>query len=291
MQKRRWPLILFVSFMFFLSVLFFLAGLGLMFSDDGLEGRGDVAVVDVEGEIFQPRPLIRQLEKIAEREDIQAVVVRVDSPGGTVSASQELYRALVRLREAKKVVVSMGTVAASGGYYVACGANKIVANEGTITGSIGVRMNHVNFEKLFDWLRVEPRVLKSGRYKDIASPFRSLGKEEEQYLTGILKQLHEQFKRVVARERNLGDLEVEQITQGQIFSGEEAQSLGLVDALGSIQDAIDLAGDLAGVEGKPKVVYPKQESAHWMRFFMEGLAEALVSIMRSEESALAVWKM
>jgi len=293
MTKRRWPFIFFILFIV-LGFIFLLSScLALIFSDDdwGLK-RGDIAVVTLEGDIYDPHPFIRQLEKLSKRDDIQAVVVRIDSPGGTVSASEEIYGALINLRKKKRVVASLGTVAASGGYYVACAAEKIVANKGTITGSIGVRLNHVNLEGLFEWARVEPRILTSGRYKDLASPFRPLGAEEEKILRSLLEEMHGQFKAVVREARGFGDTEIAAVSDGRIFTGERALALGLIDEIGSLQDTIQITARLVGIEGEPKVIYPKKKSMHWMQYFINETGKSMLqAYSHLQTRSLAFWRL
>ncbi len=289
----RWLPLIIVLVLLLLAVGLISSCARLFLSGSDLtQKKGDVAVITLKGEIYNPRPLIRQLEKLAEKEDIKAIVFRINSPGGTVSASEEIHGAVARLAKKKKVVASLGTVAASGGYYVACGAEKIIANYGTITGSIGVRMSHVNVKGLLDWIRVEPRVLTSGRMKDLASPFRAMTKEEEEVLQEVLQEMHGQFKRVVGEARGLDSMQVEAIADGRIFTGEKALSLGLVDQLGSLQDAIEVAAKLGGVEGKPEVIYIKKGSSHWLQYFIDEMAQRIAAALQGiPDQSFAFWRM
>jgi protease-4 len=293
MQKRNWLLIFLVVAVFVISAGLFLSGIVMILVGTEMAPKqGDIAVVKLEGEIVDSAKFIEEIEDIAEREDIQAVVIRIDSPGGLVSPSQEMYRAIVRLRKDKKVVASMGTLAASGAYYVAVGAEKIVANEGTITGSIGVKINHINIEDLVTLARLKPRVLTTGPYKDMGSPLRPLKPEEERLFKKIIFQMHDQFKKVVAQERGLEKEKVDEIADGRVYTGQEALKLGLVDVLGSLQDAIDVAADLAKIEGKPEVVYPKKKGEHWIRYFVqESLSAVRVLMEESRREPMFLWRM
>ena len=209
-----------------------------------------------------------------------------------MSPSQEIYGALLRLREEKKVVVSMGTLAASGAYYVACAADKIVANAGTITGSIGVKINHVNMSELVRLSRVEPKVLASGPYKNMGSPLKPLSKEDEALFKKMISQMFEQFKEVVAKQRNLSADKLAIVTDGRVFTGQEALERGLVDSLGSLQDAIDVAAELAEIEGKPKVVYPEGPPEHWLRYFIhEAMATVRIGMAEAVGEPLVLWRM
>lgn len=262
----------------------------LMSGSSWMHEKGDVAVVKLTGDIFDPYPLLELLEKLEERDDVKAVVLRIDSPGGTVSASEEIYLALKRLKQKKKLVASLGTVAASGGYYVACAAEKIIANRGTITGSIGVRLEHVNVGELFQWARIEPKTLKAGRYKDLASPYRPLGAEEEQILQSVLEEMHGQFKAVVREGRGLDQATVDALADGRIFTGEKALDLKLVDQLGSLRDAIDTAAKLAEIKGRPEVIYPKPESEHWLRYLIDTLVGEITTVLTHRPAvSWALW--
>ncbi len=186
-------------------------------------------------------------------------MLRVDSPGGAVAPSQEIYAEVKRAVENKKVVTSMGAVAASGGYYVAAPSSKIMANPGTITGSIGVIMEIPNFEGLMDKVGIKTTVVKSGKYKDMASAMRELTPEERRLLQGVMDDVHEQFIQAVAEGRGMTFEDVAKLSDGRIFSGRQAKELGLVDELGSLEDAIDFTAELAGIEGEPQIVEKKKK--------------------------------
>ncbi len=220
-----------------------------------------VALVRVEGPIVSSRSTIEELRKYRDDASVKAVVLRVDSPGGAVAPSQEIYEEVGKLKETKPVVVSMGSVAASGGYYIAAPATKIYANPGTVTGSIGVIMEIPNFKGLMDKVGIKTEVIKSGKHKDLASVFRGVGREERAILQGVLDDVHDQFIRAVSEGRGIPYKRVKEIADGRIFTGRQAKDVGLVDALGNIQDAIMEAARLGGIEGEPNVISKKEKSS------------------------------
>jgi len=238
-------------------------------------GSGRVALVRIEGVLLTSDHVVDELHDYAEDSSIKAIVIRIDSPGGGVVPSQEIYNAVkYAKKEGKKVVVSMGSVAASGGYYVAAAADKIVANPGTLTGSIGVKMEFANLEKLLEKIGVQGMVVKSGEYKDIGSPFRTMTEPEKKLLQSVIDDVHSQFISAVAEGRKLPEADVRAIADGRIFTGQQALTLKLVDQMGDLSDSIQLAGSLAGIKGKPAVMekrkkmpffeYLKEESATWI---------------------------
>jgi protease-4 len=222
-----------------------------------------VALVKLEGIILDSQDVIEELKAHSKNPSIKAVVLRIDSPGGAVAPAQEIYKEITKLKIKKKVVVSMGSVAASGGYYIASPANKIVANAGTITGSIGVIMEIPNFEGLLKKIGVETQVIKSGKHKDIASVFKSMTNEERKILQAVLDDVHDQFIRAVSEGRGIEYEEVKKLADGRIFTGKKAKELGLVDVLGNLDDAIKLAGQLSGIKGEPQVVTKKEKFRVW----------------------------
>lgn len=238
-------------------------------------GADRVALVKLEGLLITAEPVVEELNDYAEDSSVKAIVLRIDSPGGGVVVSQEIYNAVKNARkEGKKVVASMGTVAASGGYYVAAAADRIVANPGTLTGSIGVKMEFANIEKLLEKIGVRGMVVKAGEYKDVGSPFREMSAQEKKLLQDVIDDVHSQFIKAVAEGRNMQESEVRAIADGRIFTGRQALDLKLVDQLGDLADSIKVAGELVGIHGKPRVIekrkkipffdYLKEESATWI---------------------------
>lgn len=245
---------------FFLIIFAVIALLSLMLTFSHKVPMGEkVALVKVTGVIIDSANVIEELKEYADDASIKAIVLRVDSPGGAVAPSQEIHEEIIKVRKNKKVVVSMGTVAASGGYYISAPADKIVANAGTLTGSIGVIMELPNFEGLMKKIGVETQIVKSGKHKDMASVFRSLTPEEKLILQTVLDDVHNQFITAVSEGRGIKFEEIKNIADGRIFTGRMAKDIGLVDELGNLQDAIMLAGKLSGIKGEPKVVSKKEE--------------------------------
>ncbi len=214
-----------------------------------------VAIVDLQGTIISSRHIVTSLQELAENRSVKAIVLRVDSPGGGVAASQEIFEEVKSIRDTvKPIVVSMGSIAASGGYYVSCGATRIVANPGTITGSIGVIAMFPNYAKLMDKLGLKMDVIKSGKYKDSGSPFRKMTEADRKYFYGVVENSYDQFLNTVARQRKLPVDKLKKFADGRVFTGQQALKLGLVDTLGSLEDAISIAAKLGGIKGKPDVV-------------------------------------
>jgi len=264
---------------FFFTVLFFIGRY-----TGGRSSRfafGDkIAIVEVKGVISQSSGVIEDLQQYLADDGVKAIVLRVDSPGGGVGPAQEIYREIMRIRSTskKKVVTSMGSVAASGGYYIACASDRIVANPGTITGSIGVIMQFSNLEELLKKIGVKGVVLKSGEHKDIGSPFREMTPEEKGIMQEVLDNVHQQFIQAVADGRKLERSKVAQIADGRILTGEQAKNLGLVDQLGNLHDTIDVTAKMVGIEGKPNVLYPKRKISIW-DLLMRDMASAIVDVL------------
>ena len=234
-----------------------------------------IALVKIEGLLLTSDASVEEIKGYAEDGSIKAIVLRIESPGGGVVASQEIFNAVRSARQAgKKVVVSLGSVAASGGYYIAAAGDRIIANPGTLTGSIGVKMEFANLEKLLEKLGVKGMVIKAGEYKDVGSPYREMTPVERQLLQAVIDDVHSQFIEAVAQGRNLPEADIRGIADGRIFTGRQALALRLVDQLGDLEDSIQAAADLAGIKGKPKVVrkekkvpfleYLKEETASWL---------------------------
>lgn len=243
-----------------------LAGLLVVFlasalwPDLDLSGGDRIALIRVEGVILDAQQTVGDLKKFGDSPSVKAIVLRIDSPGGGVVPSQEIHDAVMRVRnkQNKAVVASMGTVAASGGYYIAAATDRIMANPGTLTGSIGVIMELANLEGLLKKIGVENVVVKSGRHKDIGSPFRKMSDEDRRILQSVMDDVHTQFIEAVAEGRSLDVSDVQPLADGRIFTGRQAKEIKLVDELGNLDDAIRLAADLAGIEGEPKVVEPRK---------------------------------
>jgi protease-4 len=268
-------------------LIFFFAVLFLFGRTAGKSSRlvfGDkIAVVEIKGVIADSSGIIEQIRQFQEDDGVKAIVLRIDSPGGGVGPSQEIHREILRLKSqsGKKVVTSMGSVAASGGYYIACASDLIVANPGTITGSIGVLMEFTNIEELLKKVGIKGVVLKSGEHKDIGTPFREMTPDERKIVQDVIDNVHQQFIEAVAKGRGLDREKVVQIADGRIFTGEQAKQLGLVDEMGNLQDAIDRVAKMVGIVGKPNVLYPKRKFSLWELLARE-TASAIVEILNEK---------
>ncbi len=242
-----------------------------------LGGEG-VGVLLIEGSIDDSREAIKSLKRFANTKRIKAVVVRIDSPGGAVVPTQEIYEEIEKLRKKKPVIASLGGMATSGGYYIASAAHQIVANPGTVTGSIGVIMELANVEGLMKMLGLKGYNIKSGPHKDIGSPFKPLSPEGKAILQSLVENVHGQFVRAVARGRGkrLPVKTVRKLADGRVYSGEQAKAAGLVDVLGTMEDAIELAAKRGSIKGEPQIVYARtRKRSWWERLLFSLLSEQL----------------
>jgi len=257
--------------------------MGIKYStqDDISDAEEKVGVIEVKGYIADPQETIQDIRKYREDKSIKAIVLRIDSPGGGVGPSQEISREIQRTLQDKKVIASLGAVAASGGYYIASAASSIVANPGTITGSIGVIMGFTDIQGLLQKIGVTPVVVKSGEYKDIGSPVRTMTDSERVLLQTFSDQVHRQFITAIAEGRHLEYEKVASVADGRILTGENAHELGLVDRLGNLEDAIAWAGEMGGITGKVSAVYAKDKK----HTFIKRLAESSLHEIMSQLSA------
>ena len=265
-RRSRFRLILWVA----LGGIVLLFLINTLFPDLDFSSEERIALVRVEGVILDAQQTIGELKRYGDNPFVKAIVVRIDSPGGGVVPSQEIHDAVKRIREkqSKLVIASMGTVAASGGYYIAAATDRIVANPGTLTGSIGVIMELANVEGLMKKIGVESVVVKSGAHKDLGSPFRAMNLEDRTILQNVMDDVHSQFIEAVAAGRSLDIKTVRALADGRIFTGRQAKAAKLVDELGDLNDAIKLAADMAGLEGEPRVVEPRKRFS--IRDLIEG---------------------
>lgn len=240
---------------------------------------GTVAVIELNEPITSSQNIVRQFKRYRENVGVRAIVFRIESPGGGVAASQEIYEEVKKTRAyGKPVVVSMGSVAASGGYYVALGANKIVANPGSITGSIGVISQFMQVDGLLDKIGVTSTTIKSGKLKDAGSPFRPMNADDKKYFQEMIDDVYDQFVSAVAEERKIDKASVKKIADGRVYTGRKAYELRLIDTLGTYQDAIRLAADLAGIGTAPKIIKERKK---------EKLTDMLFGEVRNE---VARWR-
>ncbi|HET6922339.1 MAG TPA: signal peptide peptidase SppA [Anaeromyxobacteraceae bacterium] len=248
-----------------------------------------IGVVPIEGVIgvggrggVDSQQVLRTLKRYADDGDMKAIVVRIDSPGGAVAPSQEIFDELRRVAEDKVVICSMGNVAASGGLYVAMGCDRIVAAAGTLTGSIGVLSQFYNVKGLAERFSVKTETVKSGKLKDAGNPFRDMTPEDRAYWQGLVDQVYRQFVSAVAESRDLAEDEVRKFADGRVLTGEQAQQLGLIDDLGNFHDAVDLAQEQAGLKGTPRLVYPPEERVRFFEELWGDAARAVARVIRSE---------
>jgi protease-4 len=241
-----------------LFLLFVISSLLFMLLQKNIPIGDRVALIRIEGVIVDSKETIDEIREYVKDSSIKAIVMRIDSPGGAVAPAQEIYEEVKKAASKKRVLVSMGSVAASGGYYIASPATRIIANPGTLTGSIGVIMEIPNVEGLMNKLGIKTEVVKSGRHKDIASIFRGIKKEEREILQEVMDNVHEQFIKAVAEGRRMHIDDVRKIADGRVYTGEQALKLGLVDELGNLEDAIQTAAKLSGIKGEPVVVSKKE---------------------------------
>jgi protease-4 len=242
----------------------------LSYFDDGVSLGDAVAIVDIQGELFYDRWKLNEIESHRDNDNVKAVVLFINSPGGGVAASQALHRAILDLRLEKPVVAFMASVAASGGYYAACAADSIVATEGTLTGSIGVIASFLRTEELYQKLGLEVTIIKSGRYKDVGSQHREMTAAEKDYLGELLDEVYAQFVTAVSETRGISIDRMDEVAEGRLLTGEKALEVGLVDRIGSYEDAIMMAARMGGIEGEPNIVKKHRRRSVYERIFGEG---------------------
>jgi protease-4 len=266
-------IVIFLGGLFVVSVL--IAKVLMGDADVKIAEKQGVGLVEVKGMILDSRETVRQLRYFLKQDEIRAVVLRVDSPGGVVAPSQEIFEEVRKFAARKKIIVSMGSLAASGGYYISAPATLIYANPGTITASIGVILKLSNIESLMDRIGIKSHTLKTGKYKDAGSPLRRLSEDDRAMLQSVIDSTHEQFVRAVASGRRLPIEQVRRIADGRILSGQQALTLRLVDRLGTLQDAIEEAGRLSGIAGEPEVVLPPRKRVDYRDLLADG-AEGMI---------------
>jgi len=267
-RKSRVPAFFFGIFSGCLIGIIFFSFIAALITAGRTSSAGDVfsvqkvAIVPIEGEIVEARETLDLLHRYADSNTVKAIVLRINSPGGAVVPSQEIYEEIrkVEARTHKPVVASLDTVAASGGFYIASACDDIVSNPGSITGSIGVILQWMNVKDLVTWAKLKPETIYSGAMKDTGDPMKDLTPEERAYLQRMTDQLHSQFIRAVAegRKGKMSEADVERIADGRAFTGEEALALKLVDRIGNLDDAVMVAARLAHIHGRPGVIYPKR---------------------------------
>ena len=247
-------------------------------SSTNLSFSDKIGVIPINGPITDPQAIISHLIKFKKDKSIKAIILRINSPGGAVGPTQEIYLEVRRTIQNKKVIASIAGIAASGGYYIASAANKIVANPGSITGSIGVIMKFIHIENILDKIGIKFEVFKSGEFKDMGSSHRKPSEREKEIINTLIQDIQKQFVEAVADGRGLPVKKILKIADGRIFSGERAKELGLVDVLGNFQDAVELAKNMADITGEPRLVYPKKSKLELWDLIIESSVMSILKL-------------
>ncbi|MEM1347093.1 MAG: signal peptide peptidase SppA [Myxococcota bacterium] len=253
-------------------------------------GSGDnsVGVVEVSGTIMASKETVADIRKMAKDDSIKAMVIRIDSPGGAVAPSQEIFDAVRKAKEEKPLVASMGSTAASGGYYIAVGADKIYANAGTITGSIGVITQQFNASELLEFLELDVNTITTGPYKDAGSPFKEMTEQDRVYFRQLIDDIYEQFIEDVASGRDMELEAVRELADGRVYTGRQAVANKLVDELGTLQDAVDDVAKQAKIDGDVRVVYPPKEASSVLSSLLQGSIRGVAAGVEAELDPPAV---
>jgi protease-4 len=275
-----WVLIGGGAFFLFVLAVFSLVYLTLHAggSDSGLTSFGDrIGVVDLDGVILSPQPVVGQLKKFADDSSIKAIILHVNSPGGGVAASEEIYREVKRIRseKKKKIVVSIETVGASGAYYVASGCDKIYADSGSIVGSIGVIAQWVNYGDLLKWAKLKDVVIKTGEFKDTGNPSRDLTPNEQVYMQALIDNMFGQFVQAVADGRGMKVEDVKSIANGKVWTGQQAMSMKLIDGVGDFETAVSDTAKSVGISGEPTLVHPERDRKTLMDLLLGDVSQFL----------------
>ena len=250
--------------------------LGTWSTDLSMGGVGDkVGIVNIIGPIVSSEETIKELEKFRSRNDVSAILVRIDSPGGLVAPTQEIYEKIKLIKKEKPIVASMGSVAASGGYYISLGADSIIANPGSIVGSIGVIMNYPVMTELLNKVGINFETIKSGELKDVGSYSREVTKADREHLNNMVLDMYKQFVDAVTQNRSLSEEEVLKIADGRVFTGRQSKELGLIDVIGTFDDAITIAGSLGQIKGKPKTVQVNKKRPSLLDWFTGNLGQTV----------------
>ena len=293
-----WVLIGGGAFFLFVLAVFALVYLTLHAggSDAGISGFGDkIGVVDLEGVILSPQPVVGQLKKFADDSSIKAIIIHVNSPGGGVAASEEIYREVKRIRseKKKKIVVSIETVGASGAYYVASASDKIYADSGSIVGSIGVIAEWMNYGDLLKWAKLKNVVIKTGEFKDTGNPARDLTPAEQAYMQDLINNMFGQFVHAVADGRGLKFDDVKAIANGKVWTGEQAKSMNLIDGVGDFETVVDETAKSVGIKGEPTLVRPDRDRKTLMDLLLGDVSQYLPSREKMLEQQVGfyyLWK-
>jgi protease-4 len=291
MEKRGWLTILLIFGGLFVALVAFSLVLAASLGDGGLGFGGEkIGVVEIEGPITSSKQVREDLRQFRRDDSIKGIVVRINSPGGAVAPSQELFHAVQETNKEKPLAVTMGSTAASGGYYIACGADQIFANAGTITGSIGVITQFFNIQKLLDKANVEVNTVASGKFKNAGSPFEKFTDEQREYFGDLVDDIYGQFVEDVAEARKLERSKVEQYADGRIFTGRRAAELKFIDEVGTFSDAVDWVKSEAGMKGEPKLAYPPKDSMGFLSRAVEGVTNTVSNELKSSQTPLLEYR-
>lgn len=239
-------------------------------------GGERIGVLEIDGMISESKEVMQNIVKFKEDDSIKGVVLRINSPGGAVGPTQEIYREVVKLKDKKPVYVSMGSLCASGGYYIASAGQKLLANPSTVTGSIGVIMQLTMLEHLIDKLGIQMTTIKAGQFKDAGTPFREMTNEERAYFNNIVESIHAQFIKDVAIGRKMDIEKIRRLADGRVFTGTQAKELGLVDGLGNFYDTIDEFKKFLKIKGKPTLVHAEKPFS-FSKWIFGSMAQELVN--------------
>ncbi|MBU1340144.1 MAG: signal peptide peptidase SppA [Proteobacteria bacterium] len=281
MFTRRHPFLFFLiimttslTFMFLGFVVLISFGskmIDTQFAQKHAASDGNIGIVEINGIILSSKDIIQDIKTFSDEKNIKAIILRIDSPGGGIGPSQEIYREIMKTKKNKKIITSMGSVAASGGYYIASATDGIIANPGTLTGSIGVIMEYVNLMEIAKKIGISPIVIKSGEFKDMGSPLRELKESEKLIFQDLVNELHLQFVSDAAKARNIDVQTMATLADGRVYTGQKALKLKLIDRLGNLDDAVQWAGEIAHIQGELKPVYPKEDKMAFIKKFADTL--------------------
>jgi len=285
------------AFLLFIVAVFTLVYLSFGGQDeDSYSGFGaKIAVVDLDGVILSPKQIVPQLKKFADDDSVKAIIIHVNSPGGGVAASEEIYREVRRIRDEKKkrIVASIETVGASGAYYVASATNKIYADRGSIVGSIGVIAQWVNYGELLRWAKLQAITMKAGEFKDTGNPAREMTPAEREYLQGLIDGMHTQFIQAVAEGRNAKEADIRAIANGKVWTGEQAFSLKLVDQVADFETAVLDTAKAVGISGEPTLVRPPKQKRSGLSLLFDDVSDYLPTsekVLEQQVGFYYLWK-
>lgn len=246
--------------------------------------KANIGVIEIEGVVTESLSVLEQIRKFKDHPQLRALVVRLETPGGAIGASQEIYLELKKLREETPVIISMGNVAASGGLYIALGGSQVVALPGSITGSMGVLMPLTNVSRLMEKIYIDPITIKSGNLKDAGNPLKPMPEEARQYLQAMVNSSFEQFRKDVVTERKLSEAVAKRLSDGRVVNGLEAKEMGIVDAIGTFEDAVNMAKEKAKIEGKVKLAFLSREPKGLIHQILRGATETVLQRVFTENA-------